>query len=120
MPTDQRYEATTAKFKEQYFKLQLIMKDIEMYMNDVEKQINEFGTLALKFEEFAACSPTRFKEYEDRWQSFVRRMKEMKDVALVDHVSFRNFVNFKCFRKLMRQPSESASNDMSSDRLKLP
>ncbi|KAK6538142.1 hypothetical protein TWF694_011024 [Orbilia ellipsospora] len=85
MPQDQRYELTTAKFREQYFKLQMVMKDIEMYLNDVDKQITEFGVLAVRFEEFASCSPTRFKEYEERWQTFTKRAKELKEVALVDH-----------------------------------
>ncbi|EPS41728.1 hypothetical protein H072_4368 [Dactylellina haptotyla CBS 200.50] len=85
MPHDERYEHTTSKFRVQYFKLQLVMKDIEMYLNDVDKQITEFGVLAVKFEEFASCSPTRFKEYEERWQTFTKRTKEMKEVALVDH-----------------------------------
>lgn len=86
MPHDEVYEQTIAKFKEQYFKLQLVSKDIEMYLNDVEKQISDFGIIAVRFEEFAACSPTRFKEYEERWQTFTKRTKEMKEVILVDHV----------------------------------
>ncbi|KAJ6259860.1 hypothetical protein Dda_5504 [Drechslerella dactyloides] len=85
MPHDQRYENATSKFREQYFKLQLVSKDIEMYLNDVDKQVADFGVLAVKFEDLAACSPTRFKEYEERWQTFTKRTKEMKEVALVEH-----------------------------------
>ncbi|KAF3912056.1 hypothetical protein ABW21_db0202038 [Orbilia brochopaga] len=85
MPHDERYEQATSKFREQYFKLQLVSKDIEMYLNDVDKQVADFGVLAVKFEELAACSPTRFKEYEERWQTFTKRTREMKEVALVEH-----------------------------------
>lgn len=87
LPADTRYLTAAEKFHSQATKLKPLLESIDGYLNAAELQVNRLGDMAAKFEEFASCSPTRFKEYEERWQTFTKRMREMKEVALLDHVS---------------------------------
>ncbi|KAK6536114.1 hypothetical protein TWF281_000360 [Arthrobotrys megalospora] len=85
LPADTRYITTVEKFHSQAAKLKPLLEGIDSYLNTAELHANHLNNMATKFEEFASCSPTRFKEYEERWQTFTKRTKEMKEVALLDH-----------------------------------
>ncbi|RVD81032.1 uncharacterized protein DFL_008910 [Arthrobotrys flagrans] len=85
LPTDTRYTTAVEKFHIQAAKLKPLLEKIDEYVNAVAVNMETLNAMAAKFEEFASCSPTRFKEYEERWQTFTKRTKEMKEVALLDH-----------------------------------
>ncbi|KAK6362886.1 hypothetical protein TWF730_000339 [Orbilia blumenaviensis] len=85
LPADTRYITAVEKFHSQAAKLKPLLERIDEYVNAVGVNIDTLGQMAAKFEEFASCSPTRFKEYEERWQTFTKRTKEMKEVAFLDH-----------------------------------
>ncbi|KAF3282738.1 hypothetical protein TWF970_001478 [Orbilia oligospora] len=85
LPADTRYTTAVEKFHIQAAKLKPLMDKIDEYSNAATVNMDALCAMALRFEEFASCSPTRFKEYEERWQTLTKRTKEMKEVALLDH-----------------------------------
>ncbi|KAK6509115.1 hypothetical protein TWF481_003878 [Arthrobotrys musiformis] len=85
LPADTRYMAAVERFNIQAAKLKPLIDKIDDHVNATSVNMDSLCTMAARFEEFSSCSPTRFKEYEERWQTFTKRMKEMKEVAFLDH-----------------------------------
>ena len=88
MVEDKAYTAVYDKFGSCFFQLQVVMRDVEMYTNDVQIFMNRFCDFVLAIEGHIDVSQTSFPEVESKWRKFRMSMREMSMTALTDHVSF--------------------------------
>lgn len=84
---DPQYNAVSEKFGSHFFQLQVVMRDVEMYTNDVQGFMRKFLDFATAMEEHIDVAQTSYPETESKWRKFRMSMTEMTVTALSDHVS---------------------------------
>jgi len=87
MIEDKGYSAVSEKFGSHFFQLQVVMRDVEMYTNDVQVFMNRFCDFALAMETHIDVGGTSYPESESRWRKFRMSTREISMTALTDHVS---------------------------------
>ena len=87
MVEDAQYNAISEKFGSHFFQLQVVMRDVEMYTNDVQNFMKRFGDFAIAIEEHIDVQQTSHPEAESKWHKFRMSVTEMTATALTDHVS---------------------------------
>lgn len=94
---DQSYEAIAQKFGGHFFQLQIVMRDIEKYLEDLQESIGWLTSFTRSLLQFCQVeSHERFPEYESSWIRFGQAMNDIFDIALSDHT--------KNVRKLVIDP----------------
>ena len=84
---DKEYNAITDRYSEHFVRLQIMMRDVEMYGNDVENWTKKFLDFAVAMEAHIDVGQTSYPELESKWRKFRISMKEMLTKCLPDHVS---------------------------------
>ena len=84
---DKTYASVSEKFAEHFVRLQVVMRDVEMYTGDVETFVRRFCTFAEAMEAHIDVGQTSYPELESKWRKFRMSMREMSSMALSDHVS---------------------------------
>lgn len=87
---DQSYEAIAQKFGGHFFQLQIVMRDIEKYLEDLQENIGwltSFTRSLIQYCQADTESRERYPEYESNWIRFGQAMNEVFDVALADHTN---------------------------------
>ena len=87
MVEDKAYSAVHDKFGSCFFQLQVVMRDVEMYTNDVQIFMNRFCDFVLAMEAHIDVGQTTYPEVESKWRKFRMSTREMSMTALTDHVS---------------------------------
>lgn len=87
MVEDKAYSAVYDKFGSCFFQLQVVMRDVEMYTNDVQIFMNRFCDFVLAMEAHIDVGQTSYPEVESKWRKFRMSTREMSMTALTDHVS---------------------------------
>lgn len=87
MVEDKAYSAVYDKFGSCFFQLQVVMRDVEMYTNDVQIFMNRFYEFVLAMEVHIDVAQTSYPEVESKWRKFRMSTREMSMTALTDHVS---------------------------------
>lgn len=87
MVEDKAYSAVYDKFGSCFFQLQVVMRDVEMYTNDVQIFMNRFCEFVLAMEAHIDVGQTSYPEVESKWRKFRMSTREMSMTALTDHVS---------------------------------
>ena len=87
MVEDKAYTAVSEKFGSHFFQLQVVMRDVEMYTNDVQMFMNRFCDFALAIEAHIDVAQSSYPEVESKWRKFRQSTREMSMTALTDHVS---------------------------------
>lgn len=87
MVEDTHYSAVSEKFGSHFFQLQVVMRDVEMYTNDVQAFMRRFLDFSHAMEEHIDVAQTSYPESESKWRKFRMSMTEMTVTALTDHVS---------------------------------
>lgn len=87
MVEDKAYTAVYDKFGSCFFQLQVVMRDVEMYTNDVQVFMNRFCDFVLAMEAHIDVAQTTYPEVESKWRKFRMSTREMSMTALTDHVS---------------------------------
>lgn len=87
MVEDSQYSAVSEKFGSHFFQLQVVMRDVEMYTNDVQTFMRRFLDFSHAMEEHIEVAQTSYPESESKWRKFRMSMTEMTVTALTDHVS---------------------------------
>ncbi len=87
MVEDKAYSAVYDKFGSCFFQLQVVMRDVEMYTNDVQVFMNRFCDFVLAMEAHIDVGQTSYPEVESKWRKFRMSTREMSMTALTDHVS---------------------------------
>lgn len=86
MPEDKGYTAVSEKFGSNFFQLQVVMRDVEMYTNDAQTVMHRVCEFALAVELHLEVSQTNYPELESKWRKFRQSTTEMSRTALTDHV----------------------------------
>ena len=86
---DKAYTAVSERFGSHFFQLQVVMRDVEMYSNDVQIFMNRFNEFVLAIEAYMDVGQTSHPEVESKWRKFRLTTREMSRIALTDHVSLR-------------------------------
>lgn len=81
------YSKVSGKFGSHFFQLQVVMRDVEMYTNDVQVFMNRFNEFILAIEAHIDVGQTSYPEVESKWRRFRMSTREMSMTALTDHVS---------------------------------
>lgn len=84
---DKGYAAVKHKFGEHFFQLQVVMRDTEMYCNDIQVFMNQFCEFAMAMEAHIDVAQTSYPEVESKWRKFRMLTRDMSTTALPDHVS---------------------------------
>ncbi|KAL6716243.1 hypothetical protein ACLMJK_005809 [Lecanora helva] len=84
---DKAYAAVSERFGSHFFQLQVVMRDVEMYTNDVVDFMNRFCRFAQAMEAHIEVGQTSYPELESKWRKFRMTISEMSTHALPDHVS---------------------------------
>lgn len=87
MVEDAQYSAVSEKFGSHFFQLQVVMRDVEMYTNDVQAFMRRFLDFSHAMEEHIDVAQTSYPESESKWRKFRMSMTEMTVTALTDHAS---------------------------------
>lgn len=87
---DKGYAAVSERFGSHFFQLQVVMRDVEMYTNDVQHFMNRFSDFILAIEAHIDVGQTTYPEVESKWRKFRMSTREMSMTALTDHVSQTN------------------------------
>lgn len=88
MVEDKAYTAVYDKFGSCFFQLQVVMRDVEMYTNDVQIFMSRFCDFVLAMEAHIDVGQTSYPEVESKWRKFRMSTREMSMTALTDHVRF--------------------------------
>ena len=84
---DKGYAAVSERFGSHFFQLQVVMRDVEMYTNDVQHFMARFTDFILAIEAHIDVGQTPHSEVESKWRKFRMSTREMSMTALTDHVS---------------------------------
>lgn len=87
MVEDKEYDALAQRFNDNFFQLQVVMRDVEMYTREVQSAMNRFNDLVVAIEGFIDASQSTYAELESKWRRFRLCVREVMAVALPDHVS---------------------------------
>ena len=87
MVEDKAYAAVREKFGTHFFQIQVVMRDVEMYTNDIQVFMNRFCEFALAMEAHIDVAQTSYPEVESKWRKFRMSTRELSTTALTDHVS---------------------------------
>ncbi|EEQ91919.1 rho guanyl nucleotide exchange factor [Blastomyces dermatitidis ER-3] len=84
---DKEFTILNSRFGDNFFQLQLIMRDVELYTTEVQTSIKKFHDYVLAIEAYINVAPSNYPELESKWCRFRLAVKDVLTVALVDHVS---------------------------------
>jgi hypothetical protein len=85
LPEDQAYNAVAQKFGGHFFQLQVVMRDIEKYTEDVTRYVTHFRVLMSGL--IANIHESgQYPEAESKWIRFATSLQEIERIALVQHV----------------------------------
>ncbi|KAL9603342.1 MAG: hypothetical protein Q9219_001204 [cf. Caloplaca sp. 3 TL-2023] len=87
MVEDKEYNAVSERFGSHFFQLQVVMRDVEMYTNDVQIWMNRFSDFIMAIENHIDVAQTQYPEVESKWRKFRMSTREMSMTALTDHVN---------------------------------
>ncbi|KAI9832401.1 MAG: hypothetical protein M1819_004389 [Sarea resinae] len=84
---DREYNALAEKFGPHFIQLQVVMRDVEMYLNDVQDHIDRFNQYASAIEGFIDVGQSNHPELESKWRRFAMSMRAISMTALSEHKS---------------------------------
>lgn len=82
---DQEYDAVAQKFGGHFFQLQIVMRDVEKYMDDVQSYVDQCNNQVAGLIEYLDVGQTPSLEIESQWRKYGQIMQELTAVALPEH-----------------------------------
>jgi hypothetical protein len=92
MFADKEFDSLYQRFGDNFFQLQLIMRDVELYTTEAQNSMNKFNEFIVAIEAYMAVAPSNYPELESKWCRFRLAVRDVIVVALADHVSFPYFM----------------------------
>ncbi|KAK2750171.1 hypothetical protein FQN57_004667 [Myotisia sp. PD_48] len=87
MFTDKEYDLLAERFGENFFRSQLIMRDVELYLTEIQNSMTKFNDFVIAVESYITLAPSNYPELESKWCRFRLAVKDVMNIALVDHVA---------------------------------
>lgn len=86
-PEDPEYLKYNEKFSDDYLRLQVVLRDVEFYTRQVSTYVQAFLDYLSAIELVTRLQPGPYPELESKWVQFNVSMRDIKKVALDQHVS---------------------------------
>lgn len=86
-PEDPEYLKLNEKFSDDYLRLQVVLRDVEFYTRQVSAYVQTFLDYLSAMELVMRLQPGPHPELEAKWVQFNVAMRDIKTVALDQHVS---------------------------------
>ena len=83
---DREYDRVADKFGPHFVEIQVVMRDVEVYLVGVTKWVEQFNEMAVAIDQYIDVNPTTYPELESKWRKFRGVTREMQATALEDHV----------------------------------
>ncbi|KAM5443161.1 hypothetical protein MferCBS31731_002037 [Microsporum ferrugineum] len=85
MFSDKEYDILSQRFGDNFFQLQLVMRDVEGYLGEIQSSMNKFNEFIVAVEGYITLAPSNYPELESKWCRFRLAVKDVMTVALADH-----------------------------------
>ncbi|KUI66562.1 Dynamin-binding protein [Cytospora mali] len=86
-PEDPEYLKLKEKFNDDYLRLQVVLRDVEFYTRQVSTYVQAFLDYLSAIELVTRLQPGPYPELESKWVQFNVSMRDIKKVALDQHLS---------------------------------
>ncbi|KAJ5612922.1 hypothetical protein N7510_006116 [Penicillium lagena] len=83
---DKEYDSLAMRFGDGYFQLQLVMRDVEEYINEIQNFMARFNEIAASMEAVVDASPSNYAELEVKWRRFKKTVWDIITTALPEHL----------------------------------
>ncbi|EFR02340.1 hypothetical protein MGYG_05338 [Nannizzia gypsea CBS 118893] len=87
MFSDKEYDILSQRFGDNFFQLQLVMRDVEGYLGEIQSSMNKFNEFIVAIEGYITIAPSNYPELESKWCRFRLAVKDVMTVALVEHIA---------------------------------
>ncbi|KAJ5180556.1 hypothetical protein N7492_003766 [Penicillium capsulatum] len=83
---DKEYDALSQRFGDGFFQLQVVMRDVEMYVRETQSAMDQFDEFASSIEGVIDAYQSSYVELESKWRRFRVSVREIMTVALPEHL----------------------------------
>lgn len=87
MHEDPDYNALSTLFNENFFQLQVVMRDVEMYTREIKTGMDQFNEYILAIQGCIDVAQSNHTEMESKWNRLRMYVREIMNIALPEHVS---------------------------------
>ncbi|THC94892.1 hypothetical protein EYZ11_005614 [Aspergillus tanneri] len=87
MVEDKDYDALSQRFGDNFFQLQVVMRDAETYTREAQSSMERFGEFVAAIEGFIDVSQTNYSELEGKWRELKICAHEIMTATFPDHLS---------------------------------
>lgn len=87
MVADKDYDALAQRFGDNFFQLQVVMRDAEMYTRETQGSLERFLEFVTAIEAFIDVFQTSYPELEGKWRLFKISVQDIISATLPEHVS---------------------------------
>ncbi|KAE8152589.1 Rho guanyl nucleotide exchange factor [Aspergillus avenaceus] len=84
---DPEYDSLSQRFGDNYFQLQVVMRDAEMYTHEVQGSMDRFSEITAAIEGFIEAYPTSYSELESKWHELKMAVQETTTDELPKHIA---------------------------------
>ncbi|KAL1956096.1 hypothetical protein VTO42DRAFT_7615 [Malbranchea cinnamomea] len=85
--SDKEYDVLAQQFSDNFFRLQLIMRDVEEYTDELQRFLGNFMDYVLAIESFVQVPRSSYPELESKWCRFGLAVKDVMTVAAPSHLN---------------------------------
>lgn len=82
---DAEFDELAHKFGGHFIRLQICMRDVQDYMNRIEKAVEQINNYALALDFFADVAVSPIPELESKWRKYGQVVREITSVAFSEH-----------------------------------
>lgn len=90
---DKDYDSLSQRFSDGFFQLQVVMRDVEMYVRETQGAMDQFDEFASSIEGVIDAYQSSYVELESKWRRFRASVHELMSVALPEHVSLQSWTS---------------------------
>jgi hypothetical protein len=87
MYEDREYDALAEKFAERFIQLQLVVRDVQDYVESTKRWMIQFNELASAIEGYLDVHQSPYLELDSKWRRFTMSVRDITTNALAEHVS---------------------------------
>ncbi|KAL2809627.1 hypothetical protein BJX63DRAFT_349117 [Aspergillus granulosus] len=86
MVADKEYDALSQRFGDNFFQLQVVMRDAEMYTRETQGSMDRFLEFVTAIEAFIDVFQTGYPELEGKWRVFKISVQDIMAATLPEHL----------------------------------
>lgn len=92
MVADKDYDSLAQRFGDNFFQLQVVMRDAETYTRETQESMERFLEFVSSIEAFIDVFQTSYPELEGKWRVFKISVQDIMAGTLPEHVSTRRMI----------------------------